>query len=191
MSKASTLPRVPRGTPLRGGARAALAIAAGFAITACIIQQDPPYGSPGAPRTDAYGQPTGEGGLVDGDYACSLQSGGTQYPAFRCVVYTAEDGSRVLEKLGGSQRIIGRVQPTANGFRFDGEFRCPQGACDERTGGEFFAEGGQSFRGELPSKYGASTVVLTYLPGGFSYGGASYGGAGRGDAEQAPPSPGG
>jgi hypothetical protein len=168
---------------------ATLAVLAGFVITACIIQQDPQYaGGAPPPRGDAYGQPAGgPGGLVDGDYACSMASGGTQYPAFRCVVYTAEDGSRVLEKLGGSQRIVGRIQATSGGFRFDGDFHCPQGACDERTGGEFVADGEQSFRGVLSSKYGESTVVLTYLPGGYTYGGAS-GNAG-GEAEQAPPPP--
>jgi hypothetical protein len=169
--------------------RPAVPVALGFAVAACIIQEPPPRHPQPLPANE-YGERAatdpGGGVLPDGDYACSIYNG-YQYPPFRCVVYTAGDGTKMLDKVGGSQRIRGRATPTASGFYFEGQFYCPWGACDEATAGEFVAEGGQTFRGSLPSQYGGSTVTLTYLPGGFTYGGMAYGGASYGG--HAPPPP--
>src|SRR6188768_2047738 len=117
------------------------AAAAGLVIAACIVQQEPAPG--GLPANQTGGGPpgaevAGAGGLANGEYSCSIADSGYQYPPFRCVVYSGEDGGQVLEKMGGSQRFRGRVlQDGGDGFRFDGTFYCPQGDCTENVSGSF------------------------------------------------------
>jgi hypothetical protein len=178
-------------TRSRSALGASIALIAGFAIAACIVQAPPPQ-QPAPLPSNSYDDSSGgamvsQSSLPNGDYSCSLAESGYQYPAFRCVVYTAEDGSQILDKLGGSQRIRGRIAPTAGGFRLDGQFYCPYGACDEQVSGEFVALGGQTFRGSLAMQNGEHIVLLTYLPGGFGYGGVGYGGARYGGVTYAVP----
>ena len=169
--------------------RAAAAAASGLIVAACIIQQDP---QPQQPMPgNAYQQGAAEAGaaggaIANGDYACSITSGGYQYPPFRCVVYSAENGGQVLEKMGGSQRFRGRVLAEGNGFRFDGTFYCPYGDCTEDMSGTFTTAGAPgSFQGSIQgaaAKNPALQVTLTYQPGGMGYGGVAYGGAVPGGA---------
>ena len=171
---------------LAATARAIAAAAAGMTIAACIIQQDPPPTMATAgqqPGGDAY-QAGGDqpGWLAEGDYACTIESGGYAYPPFRCVVYSGEDG-QLLEKLGGSQRFRGRVSPEGSGFRFDGTFYCPWGDCTEEMSGSFEPIEQGWYRGTLQgAEMRSSPIVVTlqYTPGGFTYGGAGYGGASYG-----------
>jgi hypothetical protein len=181
--------------PLATTARAAIALAAGMTIAACIIHQDPPppvYQQPGGEGAD-HGRPQhhaggGQGWLADGDYACSIESGGYSYPPFRCVVYSGE-GGQLLEKMGGSQRFRGRVLPDGEGFRFDGTFFCPWGDCTEDVSGTFQPAGHGWYRGTIQgdSMHTSPLVVtLQYTPGGFTYGGAGYGGAAYGGHQHGP-----
>lgn len=171
--------------------RGVAAMAAGLTIAACIIQQDPQPTA--APAGQAGGGPPGAdqaaaGGLANGDYSCSIESDGYQYPPFRCVVYSGETGGQVLEKMGGSQRFRGRVLEDGDGFRFDGTFYCPHGDCTENVSGMFAREADGMYRGTLQGEGGRMnpiTVSLQLTPGGFGYGGAAYGGAGY----AAPPPP--
>jgi len=168
------------------------AAAAGLVIAACIVQQEPAPG--GLPANQTGGGPpgaevAGAGGLANGEYSCSIADSGYQYPPFRCVVYSGEDGGQVLEKMGGSQRFRGRVlQDGGDGFRFDGTFYCPQGDCTENVSGSFARAGDGAYRGTLDfakARQTQVTVSLQLAPGGFTYGGGSYGGA----AYAAPPPP--
>jgi len=178
---------------LSSSLRAASALAVGAAVAACIIQQEPPPMT--APAAHAEGQaPQGQeaGWLPDGDYACSLQNDGYQYRPFRCVVYTAENGGQVLEKVGGSQRFRGRVLPDGDGFRFDGTFYCPWGDCTEDVSGSFEPDGYGWYRGTIQGYSGRTSpivVTLQHRPGGFTYGGATYGGASYGGFAAPPPPP--
>jgi hypothetical protein len=171
------------------GARAVLATAAGLIIAACIVQQEPqPNMLPAnqaAPGEMPADQP---GGLAEGDYSCSIEDSGYQYPPFRCIIYRADNGGHVLEKVGGSQRFRGSVLPEGDGFRFDGTFYCPYGDCTENVSGTFAAAGSGMYRGSIQasnSQKAPITVSLQHTPGGFGYGGVGYGGAGY----AAPPPP--
>lgn len=171
--------------------RGAGAAAAGLIIAACIVQQEPAPTS--LPANQSVGGPpgaevVGAGGLANGEYSCSIQDSGTQYPPFRCVVYSGENGGQVLEKMGGSQRFRGRVLQDGDGFRFDGTFYCPQGDCTENVSGSFTPASEGMYLGELQGASGRMSPVsisLQYLPGGSSYGGGTYGGA----RYAAPPQP--
>ncbi len=169
--------------------RGAGAAAAGLIIAACIVQQEPqpstlPANQGGPPG--AEGAPAG--GLANGEYSCSIEDSGYQYPPFRCVVYSGENGGQVLEKMGGSQRFRGRVLQDGDGFRFDGTFYCPQGDCTENVSGSFARAGDGAYRGTLAFATGRQTPVTVSLqstPGGMGYGGGTYGGA----TYAAPPPP--
>ena len=163
--------------------RGAGAAAAGLVIAACIIQQEP---APNAlPANQGGGgppgaEPAGDAGLANGEYSCSIADGGYQYPPFRCVVYSGENGGQVLEKMGGSQRFRGRVLQDGDGFRFDGTFYCPMGDCTENVTGSFARAGDGAYRGTLDFATGRQSPVVVSLqlaPGGFGYGGPGYGGA--------------
>jgi len=171
--------------------RGAGAAAAGLIIAACIVQQEP---QPNSPPPNQAGGPPGDamtaGGLANGEYSCSIQDSGYQYPPFRCVVYSGESGGQVLEKMGGSQRFRGRVLQDGDGFRFDGTFYCPMGDCTENVSGSFARAGDGMYRGSLQGASGRMspvTVSLQLTPGGFGYGGGSYGGVGY--AAPPPPAP--
>lgn len=171
--------------------RGAAAAAAGLVIAACIVQQEP---APSAlPANQAQGAPGADpamaGGLANGDYSCSIQDGGYQYPPFRCLVYSGENGGQVLEKMGGSQRFRGAVSDDGDGFRFDGTFFCPMGDCTENVSGSFARAGDGMYRGTLEFASGRQspvTVSLQLAPGGFGYGGGSYGGVGYAAPPPAP-----
>jgi hypothetical protein len=172
--------------------RGAAAAAAGLVIAACIVQQEPaPNALPANQGGAAPGaDPVAAGGLANGEYSCSIQDGGYQYPPFRCVVYTGDSGGQVLEKMGGSQRFRGHVLDEGDGFRFDGTFYCPMGDCTENVSGNFQRDGDGSYRGTLDFASARQTPVVVSLqqaPGGFGYGGGTYGGAGY--AAPPPPAP--
>ena len=169
--------------------RAAAAAASGVIVAACIIQQEPqPQPMPGNAYQQGGAATAGDAGgaLANGDYACSISSGGYTYPPFRCVVYTAENGGQVLEKMGGSQRFRGRVLADGAGFRFDGTFYCPYGDCTEDVSGTFAGSGQPgSYQGTLQgatSKNPPLQVSIVYQAGGMGYGGVAYGGAVPGGA---------
>lgn len=160
--------------------------------TACIVQGQPTHPQP-APAQGPYqaqpGQdPQGEAApavaasheLRDGEYFCSFTVGQYSYPNFPCVVYRRRDGRQVLEKLSGSQRIHGVVQPAAGGFDFRGTFFCPWGSCTEEVSARFTAsQSPDIYEGTLFKNNGANQILvrLRYLPSGFPRG---YGGYGRG-----------
>ena len=147
-------------------ARAAAALAAGVAVASCLGSEPaPPIERPAARAVR----------IRNGDYACSIESGGHQYPAFRCAMYRAEDGSQVLEKVGGSQRFRGRVMTEEVGFSFDGTFFCPDGDCTESVTGRFTPVGSARYRGTMQGRSGPLSVSLRYLPGGFTYAAVSPG----------------
>ncbi|HXT22431.1 MAG TPA: hypothetical protein VN923_16885 [Thermoanaerobaculia bacterium] len=168
----------------------AAAAAAGLIIASCIVQQEPAPGTlpanQGGPPGAEQGAPAG--GLSNGEYSCSIEDSGYQYPPFRCVVYSGENGAQVLEKMGGSQRFRGSVQQDGDGFRFDGTFYCPQGDCTENVSGSFARAGDGAYRGTLAfasARQTPVTVSLQLTPGGMGYGGGTYGGA----TYAAPPPP--
>lgn len=162
------------------------AFAAGLVIAACVVQPNPNQGQGTLPNNQGYegdgqgGEGEPAGGLVEGDYACSFNSGGYQYPNFPCRVYRDNGGRKVLEKIGGSQRIRGYVDEADGGFSFDGEFYCPYGSCNQQIRAEFqsFDDGAHS--GTIETESGPIIVALQFLPEGFAggglYGGGNYGG---------------
>jgi hypothetical protein len=159
---------------LTSAPRALAALCAGAVAASCLASADsppPPLGTAAAPGTG--GRPVATSASIrNGDYACSIASGGHRYPAFRCSIYRAEDGSQVLEKVGGSQRFRGRVVPQPSGFSFDGTFFCPDGDCTENVTARFTAAGAAAYRGVMQGRSGRLQVSLSYRPGGFTYGGA-------------------
>lgn len=178
--------------PVASATLATAALAAGLVVASCIVQAPPPRQSTTLPansyqQTSAAGD--APGGLSAGDYSCTIETDGYRYPPFHCAIYVAEDGSAMLEKLSGSQRFRGRLDPSADqdgqvgGFHFAGTYFCPWGACTDNVSGDFAAQGPGVFRGTLQGsdqRVAPVTVTLTYLPGGFTYGGAGYGGVAYG-----------
>lgn len=163
------------------------AFAAGLIIAACVVQSQPPGGQGTLPNNQAYqGQGDSDapaGSLVEGEYRCSFNSGGFQYPPFPCRVYRDNSGRKVLEKLAGSQRIRGFVNEVDGGFDFEGQYYCPYGACDQQIQAEFqsFDDGAHS--GTIQTNTGPVIVALQFLPEGFAgaaYGGGLYGGGAYG-----------
>ncbi len=148
------------------GGRAAIALAAGVVVASCIAQNE-------STETSARREPASKKAraIENGDYSCRIESGGYQYRPFRCAVYRAEDGSQVLEKLGGSQRFRGRVMMAERGFSFDGTFYCPAGDCTEGVTGQFRSVGAAGYEGTMQGRSGPLGVTLQYLPGGYTYGG--------------------
>lgn len=161
------------------------AFAAGLIIASCVVQPASNQGGT-LPNNQAYQGGQGGGGgqepagsLIEGEYSCSFNSSGFQYPAFPCRVYRDQTGRKVLEKLGGSQRIRGYVNEVDGGFDFDGQFYCPFGACDQQVRAQFqsFDDGAHS--GTIETDSGPIIVALQFLPEGFGgamYGGGAYGG---------------
>jgi hypothetical protein len=145
------------------GGRAA-AVAAGVVVASCIAPAENP---PPAAPTPATAAPVER--LANGEYACVIQSGAYRSPSSRCAVYVAEDGSQILEKLGGSQRFRGRVMPDGRGFSFDGMFFCPYGDCTESVSARFASVGASRYRGIMQGRSGPLAVSLDYLPGGFRF----------------------
>src|SRR5689334_6984958 len=76
------------------------------------------------------GDPMAQSGLSPGDYVCTINESGYEYPPFRCVIANA-NGRMTLEKVEGSVRFRGVVAPGPEGFQFDGEVYCPFGDCTE------------------------------------------------------------
>lgn len=156
---------------LTSSVRAVLALIVGAIVASCLGGSDeppPPLGAttaPGAPAPAARDRR-----IRNGDYACSIASGGHRYQSYRCAVYNAEDGSQILEKVGGSQRFRGRVFPQEQGFAFDGTFFCPDGDCTENVTARFTPVSGAQYRGVMQGRSGALSVSLLYMPGGFTYG---------------------
>lgn len=166
---------------------AAGALVTGFSIAGCLVAAPPP--PPQQPVTAAAEPPVYVAGdeaggvrppmaqavLAPGDYACQIED----YPAFRCVVYNAEDGAMRLEKLEGSQRFRGRVFRAETGFDFEGTFFCPWGDCTEEVHASFRPQGDGAFRAQMGTRP-VQVVTLRHVPGGWTYGGVSYGGMGYG-----------
>lgn len=106
----------------------------------------------------------GPANLLPGDYKCEFTQGEFKYPAFRCVIrkqMTAAGTAKfTLEKLSGSQRIKGTLDPTADGFHFDGKYFCPHGDCTEATQGDFQRVGRNQYQGSLKTSTGETKVKL-------------------------------
>ncbi len=153
---------------LTSAVRAVAPLLAGAVVASCLGASDeppPPLGATVAPGA----APTVDR-IHNGDYACSIESGGHRYPTFRCAVYRAEDGSQILEKVGGSQRFRGRVVPHERGFAFEGTFFCPDGDCTESVTARFTPVGSARYRGVMQGRSGPLSVSLHHMPGGFTYG---------------------
>src|SRR5689334_5940720 len=99
----------PRSPSLVAAGLAASALVTGFGMAGCLVAAPPPppqrpVAAAEPPVYVAAGEgagaqaPMAEPVLRPGDYACQIED----YPAFRCVVYAAEDGALRLEKLEGS-----------------------------------------------------------------------------------------
>ena len=176
----------PRSPSLAAAGLAAGALVTGFSIAGCLVAAPPPppqqpvaaaeppvyvaQAEPGGPRP-----PMAAPVLHPGDYACQIED----YPAFRCVVYAAEDGGLRLEKLEGSQRFRGRVFRAETGFDFEGTFFCPWGDCTEEVHASFRPQGDGTFRAQMGTGP-VQVVTLRHVPGGWTYGGVAYGGVGYG-----------
>ena len=118
-------------------------------------------------------------GVANGEYLCSFTSGQYSYPDFPCIVYARRDGRKVLEKVGGSQRIHGVIDETDEGFDFGGTFYCPHGSCTQQVSARFVAESATTYRGELTTQSGPIVVRLRFMPAGLPRGYGGYGYAGR------------
>jgi hypothetical protein len=172
-------------SPLVAAGLAAGALVTGFGIAGCLVAAPPPPpqqpGAAAEPPVYVAAEPPGERPpmaqpvLHPGDYACQIED----YPAFRCVVYAAEDGALRLEKLEGSQRFRGRVFAAESGFDFEGTFFCPWGDCTQEVSAQFRPQGDGTFRGTMKTA-GIQVVTLRHVPGGWTYGGLGYGGLGYG-----------
>jgi len=150
------------------------ALVLGAAVVACQRTAAPPTLSNVAPVGAGAGAP------AVGAYACSLDEGGFQYPAFRCVV-RARDGRRWLEKVEGSVRFRGWATPDEQGgFAFDGEIYCPWGDCTEHVRIAFQPDGPGTYRAHRRVKGAPDVITLRFLDGGGGYGGGGYGGYGYG-----------
>jgi hypothetical protein len=152
------------------------AVFLGITTLACFHAAPPPRTTP-IENHRALEQPSRDD--VE-HYACSISDGGYDYPAFPCEI-RVERGSRVLEKLAGSQRFRGVVRTTGDGFSFEGEFFCPYGDCTKHLTGVFRSFGPGQYRGTFQD----DPMVVTLLQvapgmGGASYGGAAYGGGAYG-----------
>lgn len=124
-------------------------------------------GEPSSPATSRRAPPAAAAGpasIAPGNYKCSFAQGNVRYANFRCVIHkddTAKGEVRYrLEKLSGSQRIRGQVQPTDKGFQFSGEYFCPHGACDQKVSGAFTRTGRNSYEGTLDSEHEPTKVKL-------------------------------
>ena len=95
-----------------------------------------------APAAQAAAVPTGQ-------YACSFAQGGLRYRAFTCRITRGTDERLQLEKLNGSQRIRGAVEPKGEGFTFRGTYFCPVGSCDRAVTGEFQRQSAGVYVGRL------------------------------------------
>lgn len=164
--------------------KVAATFAIGFGVAACIVQAQPkpettPVAAAPAGQAEERGQVmVAEDGVLqipDGAYACTID----KYNPFPCRVSTEPNGNKRLEKLGGSQRFSGIIQPGANGFSFRGTFYCPYGDCTEAVTGQFVAFDDGLYRGKLSTRT-PLTVTIQYTEyGGYGanlYGGALYGG---------------
>ncbi len=156
--------------------------AIGFGVAACIVQAQPKPAVPVAVAPSGAAERgqvmMAEGGVLqvpDGAYACTID----KYDPFPCRVSTEPSGSKRLEKLGGSQRFSGIIEPGARGFSFRGTYYCPYGDCTEAVTGDFVAFDDGLYRGKL-STQNPTTVTIQYTEyGGYGasmYGGDLYGG---------------
>lgn len=160
--------------------------AIGFGVAACIVEAQPkpvttPVAAAPSGRSEERGQVmVAEGGVLqipDGAYACTID----KYNPFPCRVSTEPNGNKRLEKLGGSQRFSGIIQPGARGFSFRGTFYCPYGDCTEAVTGDFVAYDEGLYRGKFRVRSQQPlTVTIQYTEyGGYGanmYGGDLYGG---------------
>lgn len=117
--------------------------------------------------------PPGESkaGLADGDYACSFSG----YPEFLCRI-SSTGGAATLEKLGGTDRFRGALQPGAGS---GADVKWVNAAADGTPAELLFqkqADG--SWFAKLPSDGELVGYRLRALgPLGSQFGGESYGGA--------------
>jgi len=160
--------------------------AIGFGVAACIVEAQPkpvttPVAAAPSGRSEERGQVmVAEGGVLqipDGAYACTID----KYNPFPCRVSTEPNGNKRLEKLGGSQRFSGIIQPGARGFSFRGTFYCPYGDFTEAVTGDFVAYDEGLYRGKFRVRSQQPlTVTIQYTEyGGYGanmYGGDLYGG---------------
>lgn len=103
---------------------------------------------------------------LPGKYKCSFATSSAgltfKYPDFACVI--RKDGGHLeLEKLSGSQRIRGKISPTANGFLFSGLYFCPYGDCDADVAGEFKRVDKGAFRGVIQNRNDPADVTIVSL----------------------------
>jgi hypothetical protein len=143
-------------------------------LVACWTGKDPtpPPSLEAAPRD------------VTGPYWCAIDDAGYEYARYPCLIKQVR-GRLMLAKLGGQQRIRGRITLDADGFEFVGELYCPWGDCTEPMRGRFHAIGRGGFKGTLNGPLdhrAAAGMVVQLIPApANAFGGSAYGGDGYGD----------
>ena len=83
-----------------------------------------------------------------GPWRCSFTSGMYKYPAKRCRI-RKKKGKLMLEKLDGSQRIVGVLALKGNSMTFNGYLYCPDGAATSRAVAKFTRKGKNQWTGTL------------------------------------------
>jgi hypothetical protein len=114
---------------------------------------------------------------LTGPYWCSIDTDGYEYPRYPCAIKKV-GGALVLAKLGGSQRIRGRIQlDERDGFSFSGELYCPWGDCTQQLNGTF-TPAGRGYKGSFREE----SMVVTLMPASDGeFGGVDYAGDEGGD----------
>ncbi|MBA3405641.1 MAG: hypothetical protein H0U13_13335 [Gemmatimonadaceae bacterium] len=110
---------------------------------------------------------------VTGSYWCSIDEDGYEYPRYPCVIKKVDE-RLVFAKLGGTQRIRGRITlDNRDGFSFVGEMYCPEDECQQALHGTFRPVGRGGFKG----RFREETLVVNVTPAAANaFGGADYGG---------------
>lgn len=109
---------------------------------------------------------------ITGAYWCSIVEDDFEYPRYPCMIKKVDD-RLVLAKLGGMQRIRGRVRlDGSDGFTFVGEMFCPEDECQQALHGSFKPVGRGGFKGKFREE--TLVVLLTPAPAN-AFGGADYG----------------
>jgi hypothetical protein len=137
-----------------------------LALVACWTTNPPPASTPVASQDEKAGD-------ITGSYWCSIVEDDYEYPRYACLIKKVEN-RLVLAKLGGTQRIRGRIKPDGNdGFSFVGEMYCPDDECQQALHGTFRPTGRGGFKG----KFREETLVINLTPApANAFGGADYGG---------------
>ncbi len=140
-------------------------------VSAACWTTNPPASAPSTPLDSTTRD-------ITGSYWCSIDEDGYEYPRYACMIKKTDDGL-VLAKLGGSQRIRGRIAlDERDGFSFAGHMFCPDGDCDQELHGTFKPVGRGGFKG----RFREETIVVHLTPApANAFGGAAYGGDEYGD----------